>query len=100
MEIKAELIDELLKDYQNDIIGESGLLKGFVKAVLERALHAELTHHLEYLEYEKHDPEGNHSGKSRNGTSGKTVKGDFGELELAVPRDRASPFEPQILPKH
>lgn len=99
MEIRTELIDELLKGYQkpDDIIGENGLLKQFVKAVLERAMNAELTHH---LGYEKHDPGGYNSGNSRNGTSGKTVKGDFGELEIAVPRDRASTFEPQILPKH
>ena len=99
MEIKTELIDELLKDYQKpeDIIGEHGLLKRFVKAVLERAMNAELTHH---LGYEKHDPAGYNSGNSRNGTSGKTIKGDFGELEIEVPRDRASTFEPQILPKH
>ena len=49
--------DELLKDYQKpeDIVGENGLLKRFVKAVLERAMNAELTHH---LGYEKHDPAG------------------------------------------
>jgi len=99
VEIKSELIDELLKDYQKpeDIIGENGLLRRFVKAVLGRALNAELTHH---LGYEKHDPAGNNSGNSRNGTSGKTIKGDFGELEIEVPRDRVSTFEPQILPKH
>lgn len=99
MEIRTELIDELLKDYQKpeDIIGENGLLKRFIKAVLERAMNAELTHH---LGYEKHDPAGYKSGNSRNGTSGKTVKGDFGELEIEVPRDRSSTFEPQILPKH
>jgi putative transposase len=99
VEIRTELIDELLKDYQKpeDIIGENGLLKRFVKAVLERAMNAELTHH---LGYEKHDPVGNNSGNSRNGTSSKTVKGDFGELEIEVPRDRVSTFEPQILPKH
>jgi putative transposase len=99
VEIKNELIDELLKDYRKpeDIIGENGLLKRFVKAVLERALNAELTHH---LGYEKHDPAGHNSGNSRNGTSGKTVKGEFGQLELEVPRDRAGTFEPEILPKH
>ena len=99
MEIRSELIDELLKDYQKpeDIIGENGLLKRFVKAVLERAMNAELTHH---LGYEKHDPAGYNSGNSRNGTSGKKVKGEFGELKIEVPRDRASTFEPQILPKH
>jgi putative transposase len=99
VEIRTELIDELLKDYQKpeDIIGENGLLKRFVKAVLERAMNAELTHH---LGYEKHDPAGYKNGNSRNGTSGKTVKGDFGQLEIEVPRDRKSTFEPQILPKH
>jgi len=99
VEIRSELIDELLKDYQKpeDIIGENGLLKRFVKAVLERAMNAELTHH---LGYEKHDPAGYNSGNSRNGTSGKKVKGEFGELKIEVPRDRASTFEPQILPKH
>jgi len=99
VKIRTELIDELLKDYQKpeDIIGENGLLKRFVKAVLERAMNAELTHH---LGYEKHDPAGYKSGNSGNGTSGKTVKGEFGELEIEVPRDRASTFEPRILPKH
>jgi putative transposase len=99
LEIKTELIDELLKDYKKpeDIIGEHGLLKQFVKAVLERAMHAELTDHLGYL---KHSPAGHNSGNSRNGTSSKTVKGDFGEVTIEVPRDRAGSFEPQILPKH
>jgi putative transposase len=62
VEIRTELIDELLKDYQKpeDIIGENGLLRRFVKAVLERAMNAELTHH---LGYEKHDPVGADSGE-------------------------------------
>lgn len=99
MAIDKALIDQLLADYKKpeDIIGENGLLRQFVKAVLERAMNAELTHH---LGYQKHDPAGNNSGNSRNGTSSKKVKGDFGELEIEVPRDRISTFEPQILPKH
>jgi putative transposase len=98
-EIKPELIDELLKGYQKpeDLIGENGLLKQLTKAVLERALSAELTHH---LGYEKHDPVGHNSGNSRNGTSAKTIKGEFGELLVETPRDRNSTFEPQILGKH
>src|SRR5215831_1240483 len=98
-EIKPGLVDELLKGYEKpeDIIGENGLLKRLTKALLERAMNAEMTHH---LGYEKHDPAGNNSGNSRNGTSSKTVKGEFGELEIEVPRDRISTFEPQILPKH
>lgn len=99
MELKRELIDELLKDYQKpeDIVGENGLLKQLTKALLERALNTELTHH---LGYEKHDPAGRNSGDSRNGTSAKTVKGDFGEMVVEVPRDRNASFEPQILKKH
>ena len=98
-ELLDGVIDRLLKDYRKpeDIIGENGLLKQLTKALLERAINAELTHH---LGYEKHDPAGYKSGNSRNGTSGKTIKGDFGELEIAVPRDRNSSFEPQVLPKH
>jgi putative transposase len=99
MAINTDLIDELLKDYKqpNDVLGENGLLKQLTKAVLERAMQAELTHH---LGYSKHDPKGNKSGNSRNGQSNKTLKGDFGALPIAVPRDRNATFEPQIIPKN
>ena len=99
MEIKKELIDELLKDYQKpeDVIGENGLLKQLTKALLERAMDAELTHH---LGYEKSDPAGYNSGNSRNGTTAKTLKGDFGELIIETPRDRNGSFEPQMVKKH
>jgi putative transposase len=99
MATKEELIDELLKDYQKpeDIIGEHGLLKQLTKALLERAMSAELTSH---LGYEKSDPAGYHSGNSRNGTTGKTVKGEFGEMQVETPRDRNGSFEPRILKKH
>jgi putative transposase len=96
--INQNLLDELLKDYQKpeDILGDNGLLKQLTKAVLERAMQAELTHH---LGYDKHDPKGNNSGNSRNGKSKKTLKGDFGNLPIEVPRDRNATFEPQIVPK-
>ena len=96
--INLDLIDQLLKDYQtpDDVLGENGLLKQLTKAVLERAMQAELTHH---LGYDKHSPEGNNSGNSRNGNSKKTLKGDFGTLPLEVPRDRNASFEPKIVPK-
>lgn len=99
MEIKKEVIDELLKDYQKpeDVIGENGLLKQLTKALLERAMAAELTHH---LGYEKSDPAGYHSGNSRNGTTSKTLKGDFGEVTIETPRDRNGSFEPQMVKKH
>src|SRR3569833_3856531 len=60
-------------------------------------MNAELTHH---LGYEKGQAEGRGSGNTRNGTSRKSVQGDFGATEIAVPRDRNGSCEPQILPKH
>ena len=95
---RDELIDELLKDYKKpeDIIGENGLLKELTKALLERALNSELTHH---LGYDKHSPEGKNTGNSRNGKSTKNLKSDHGELSISVPRDRNSEFEPQIIKK-
>src|SRR5579872_3466188 len=91
-----EAIDKLLKQGQTaeDI---NGLLKQFTKAVLERALQGEITEHLGYA---KHDPAGENSGNSRNGVSRKTLKGDFGEVELATPRDRKGEFEPLIVKKN
>src|ERR1700691_468443 len=99
MEIKREVLDELIRDYKRpeDLIGETGLLKQLTKALIERALGAEPTQH---LGYEKHDPAGYHSGNSRNGTSAKTVAGEFGEITVETPRDRNASFEPQILKKH
>jgi putative transposase len=96
--INLDLIDQLLADYKSpeDVLGENGLLKQLTKAVLERALKAELSHH---LGYEKHSPSGKNSGNSRNGKTKKTLKGDFGTLPIDVPRDRDSSFEPKIVPK-
>ena len=72
-------------------------MRRFKKALWERALGAELTHHLGYPPGgTKPDETPNH----RNGTSGKTVLTDDGPLALAVPRDRAGTFEPQLIPKH
>jgi len=98
MPIDNEIIDKLLKDYKSpeDVLGENGLLKQLTKAVLERAMQAELTHH---LGYEPLAPEGKNTGNSRNGKSKKTLKGDFGELQIETPRDRNSTFEPQIVKK-
>jgi putative transposase len=99
MAIDPKLIDKLLADYKRpeDIVGENGLLKQLTKAVLERAMNAELTDH---LGYEKHDPVGHKSGNSRNGKTSKKLKGDFGEIDLETPRDRNGSFEPKIVAKH
>jgi transposase-like protein len=94
--VSDELIDELLKQGRKpeDI---HGLLKQLTKAVVERAMRAEMNEH---LGYEKHDPAGANSGNSRNGFTRKTLTGEFGEVEIATPRDRNGAFEPQIIRKN
>ena len=96
MPIKPEHLDELLAGYEKpeDLVGENGLFKQLKKALLERALGAELTHH---LGYEKGDPAGRGDGNHRNGSYPKTVLTEEGALDLDVPRDRNGSFEPQII---
>jgi putative transposase len=96
--IKPELLDELLSGLSSpdELLGDAGLFRQLKKALMERALGAELTHH---LGYEKGDPGGRGTGNSRNGYSSKTVLGEEGEIELSIPRDRAGTFEPQLVPK-
>ena len=99
MALNDELLDKLIEGYQKpeDLIGEKGLLKQLTKKLIERAMNAELTHQ---LGYEKHEAEGRGSGNSRNGKSRKKLKGDFGEIEIEVPRDRTGQYEPKIVAKH
>lgn len=99
MPIKEELLDELLKEYKNpeDLIGKDGILKQLTKRLVEKAMESELTHH---LGYEKNNPAGKKTGNSRNGKSKKTIKGDFGEVPIEVPRDRNGNFAPQIVKRH
>ncbi len=98
-DVPEELLSSLLADYKKpeDLIGENGLLKQLTKLLVERALDAEMTEH---LGHDKHEPVSNAAGNTRNGRSRKTLKGEFGELPIEVPRDRHGSFEPQIVPKH
>ena len=92
-------IDGLLADADASgiaIDGPDGLLGWMTKAVLERALDAELAEH---LGYEPGDPAGRGTGNSRNGHGRKTVHTTAGPVELVVPRDRAGTFTPGIVPK-
>jgi len=92
-----ELLDELLKGKTpEEILGKGGLVKELTKRLVERALEGELTDH---LGYEKNAASGRKTGNSRNGKSTKRVKGDSGELELEVPRDRDGSFDPQLVRK-
>ena len=100
MAIENALLDRLLADYNykkpEELIGENGLLKQLTKAILERALQAEMTVH---LGHEKHGAITSQGGNARNGKSAKTIKGEFGKMPLEIPRDRDSSFEPVIIPK-
>jgi putative transposase len=79
------------------LTGPGGLLTGLTKQVLETALQVEMAEH---LGYDHSDPAGHGSGNSRNGTTGKTVRTDIGEVRIEVPRDRAGTFSPAVVPKH
>ena len=98
MPFSPEVLDQLLDGCQTpeQMFGADGLLQQLTKALIERSLQAELTHH---LGYEKHDPAGHNSGNSRNGTSPKTIKGKRGQVQIEVPRDRNAQFEPQLIQK-
>ena len=94
-----EMIDALLRDAKatgTPVDGVDGLLNQMTKAVLERALQAEMKDH---LGYETGDPAGNGTGNSRNGKSTKTVSTRNGPVVIEVPRDRNGSFEPSIVPK-
>lgn len=78
---------------EDDLADFSRLLK---KMAVEAALGAEVDDHLGYA---KHEFKGRGSGNSRNGYSRKTLKGDHGEIEIDIPRDRNGSFEPQLIRK-
>ncbi len=95
-----ELAEELVARARSEgvqLSGPGGLLTGITKMVLETALQTELADH---LGCDKGDPAGTGSPNMRNGYSAKTVHTDAGPVRIAVPRDRAGSFEPQVVPKH
>lgn len=92
-----ELLSSLLTNYKEpeDLIGENGPLKQLTKLLVEKALDAEMTEH---LGHSRHAPVANPTGNACNGRSHKTLKGDFGEMPIKVPRDRQGSFEPLLIP--
>ena len=95
-EMPAELIEQLVQGPMTP--GEvQELFLSFQKAVVERAMNVEMSHHLGYKPGED-KPAG--QANERNGASGKTVLTDSGAMRIAVPRDRAGSFEPILIPKH
>ncbi|BBX64813.1 IS256 family transposase [Mycobacterium saskatchewanense] len=96
---QRQLAEQLLaqaKEQGVELVGPNGLLNQLTKNVLETALDAEMAEH---LGYDKHDPAGRGSGNSRNGTRAKTVLTEIGPVEIEVPRDTNSSFDPQIVKK-
>ena len=94
------LLDELLARSRDEagglrLTGEGSMLGELIRAVLERALEAELTAHLGYAKGGR----GSQDGNARNGTIAKTVQTGVGPVPLQVPRDRAGSFEPLLVPK-
>lgn len=95
LNVKPELLDELLKGNKTPK-DFNALFKGLKKAIFERALGAELTHHLGYARgQDKPVSQDNH----RNGVTPKTVLTDDGALPIEVPRDRLGTFEPTLIAK-
>ncbi|KAA5542063.1 IS256 family transposase [Adhaeribacter rhizoryzae] len=86
---------EFLKQFKNSKDFASFMEELYVRGT-EKMLEAELDQH---LGYEKHAPEGRNTGNSRNGKTSKTLKSKYGAVGIKVPRDRASTFEPVVVPK-
>ncbi len=94
--IPPELLDQVVKGPMTQLEVET-VCRALKKAVIERAMGAEMSQHLGYEPGEARPPgQANH----RNGTSGKTVLTDEGAVRIEVPRDREGSFEPQIVAKH
>jgi putative transposase len=92
--IPDAVLDQLLAGGEaKDAFGRDGLLDALKKALAERALNAEMDHHLAAGE-----PDG--SANSRNGFGAKTVLTDSGKLELDIPRDRLARFDPKLIAKY
>jgi putative transposase len=79
-----------------ELVNDPSVLRELQKRLVEAALEAEMTDH---LGYEKHSPDGDHTGNSRNGTSSKKILDGNGEFEVDVPRDRNGAFEPRFIRK-
>ncbi|MBP2151632.1 hypothetical protein J2126_004381 [Xanthobacter flavus] len=89
--IPDELLDQLLAGADpKTAFDTNGLLDDLKKALAERALNAEMDHHLA----------GEEAGNSRNGYGRKTVTTETGRIELEIPRDRQATFDPQLIAKY
>jgi len=88
--------DELIRKLktQSDV---EDLVGGIYKQLVEKMLDSEMDEH---LGYQKNDRLGKQTSNHRNGKSTKQLKTDAGQVEINIPRDRQSSFEPVVVPKH
>ena len=93
---KKLLIDQIRARGGTTAVDSKSIVQGLMKQALEAFLELEMEEH---LGYPPHAAEGRGSGNSRNGTTAKTVRGDFGEVAIETPRDRNGEFEPKIVAK-
>jgi putative transposase len=78
-------------------VSQGGILKQLTQALVERCLEGEMQTH---IAAQRTQPEALKPNNRRNGHSKKTIKGEFGEAEIAIPRNRDRSFEPLIVKKH
>lgn len=94
--LKKLLIAQIRARGGTPAVDSKAVVQSLVKQTLEAFLELEMEEHLGYPRY---GSQGRGSGNSRNGTSTKTVRGDFGEVEIETPRDRNGEFEPKVVAK-
>jgi len=102
MKLDKAIIQQLERELDqvktmDDLVGKNGLIKKLIKRLTEQLLQEELTQHLGYAPYRKG---AEHGSNSRNGSSRKRLKSDFGEVDIQVPRDRQGEFAPLLIGKH
>ena len=103
LEQKNDIIEQIVSQLdlsgmtQEELFGQNGLVKALTSRLLNRVLEAEMDVH---LGYKKHSNDGDNSGNSRNGYSKKRILTQDQQVELDIPRDRNSEFEPEIVPKY
>lgn len=96
---KKMLMDQVRARGGTQAVDSKNVFQDLVKQTLEAFLELEMEEQLGYGKYGKYEPEGQGSGNSRNGSTPKTVRGDFGQVELDTPRDRNGEFTPKVVAK-
>ena len=94
--LKKLLMAQVRAGGGSQALDAKALVQNLVKQTFEALLEVEMEEHLGYAKYA---PEGRSSGNSRNGATAKTIRGDFGEVEIETPRDRNGDFDPKIVGK-